>query len=383
VQAELVEIEGLRPRLVALQQLEWGAMLLEECSLLAVQADPTQYLKAEDADPKLMELAMELGEAERLAAYIAFKQLSKGKQREFLSFWKEGLVEQDVVARAIYEQNIQGTIEFVRERPEFSHLIDWKCFAVVASIFGLFGVTNPDGTRAVYRLCSHIRHSCAPNVAWSNMGSGFTQKKVVNVISLNGISNGDEITLSHAAEAVLIMGRQQRSLHMFKGTGLKCECLRCSEGSGFEDVHISHALQRLHRALQEQPPTDESVHESLDSLDDLNRLLPFSMQVKAKAKVLIAEALSLLAKRAAWEERSKEANIIQWTVLNSAGKEQRIRDMKRLYKTAAKEFGLLLGDRAVEIHEKLKTSYKSACDEHLMIEHVTQNLVRAERSKPQ
>jgi len=309
-----------------------------------------------------------MGDSSRLATYVAFKQLHERKQKELLSFWREGIEEEDRVARAIYEQNKLGTEAFVKDRPEYSKLVYWSHFILVASIFGRFGVKNPDGTRAVYGLCSHIKHSCTPNAAWFTLRNGFPKgKKVLHVINLEGITRGEEICVSEVNESVLILPKEQRAIRMFGGTGIKCECKRCIKSTDFDDEKIQRVIKQIKDWLAFRPPTDESTKEAQACLKELDKLLPFSMQLKAKAKVLLASAFGELSNRAAWQQENEGANIIQWTGLDAENQEQRLRDTKKLYETAAKDFEYLLGQDALGILNRLEVAYTPVQNQHKMI----------------
>jgi len=342
---------------------------LSEKPIILVEADPDCYLRAGDADPRLAELAEAMGDPCRLATYVAFKQLHERRQRELLSFWREGIEDSDSEARAVFESNRRGVDEFVKDRPEFSKLVYWNHFVLVASIFGRFGILNPDGTRAVYGMCSHIRHSCWPNVAWFTNRHGFPKgKKVLHVIGADGVPRGEEMTVSYASEMVLTMPRAQRLARMYQSVGRHCDCRRCQEsGAEEQDQRIGAVFAELQAHLAVRPPTDDSTQEAQQCLRELDRLLPFSMQLKAKAKVLLAAALGELSQRAAWQEESRGANIIQWTGLDAERQEQRLRDTKKLYETAAKDFEYLLGQDALTILKRLEASYAPVHDQHKML----------------
>ncbi|CAE7824360.1 PARP2-B [Symbiodinium microadriaticum] len=197
-------------------RMRWGTEILTERPLLLARG--RGYLRAADADPRLVEIAHahRLGDGTRLAAYVAFrqprpqqrklvaasripvKQLQDHKQKEVLGFWRDGLEESDPLARAIHEENRLGIEAFLEDHPHFRKLIYWNHVVLVASIFGRFGLANPDGSRAIYRYCSHIRHSCRPNAAWFTLRHGYPKgKKKLHVIDLEGIrKRGEEITVS-------------------------------------------------------------------------------------------------------------------------------------------------------------------------------------------
>merc|ERR1712039_543139 len=98
-----------------------------------------------------------------------------------------------------------------------------------------------------------------------------------------------------------------------------------------------------------------------------DKLLPFSMQMKAKSKVLLASAFGELAQRAAWQEDNKGANIIQWVGLDAENQEQRLKDTKKLYETAAKDFEYLLGQDALAILQRLEVGYGPVHDQHKIL----------------
>merc|ERR1712087_172260 len=116
-----------------------------------------------------------------------------------------------------------------------------------------------------------------------------------------------------------------------------------------------------------RPPSDESTQQAHQCLKELDKLLPFSMQMKAKAKVLLASAFGELAQRAAWQEDNKGANIIQWTGLDAANQEQRLKDTKKLYETAAKDFEYLLGQDSLGILKRLEVGYGPVHDQHKLL----------------
>jgi len=367
VRGELVEKNG-RPTLVAIRRLRWGTQVLSERPLLLVEANPDSYLRADDADARLPLLAEALGDPARLAVYIAFRQLHERRQKDFLAIWREDICRTDPVAHRIFECNRQGVDAFVDDHPEFSKLIQWNIFTLVASIFGRFGMTNPDGSRAVYALCSHVRHSCLPNAAWFTLKRGFPKgRKQMHIIFTEGIPRGEEITVSEESESILILSRSERVSAMFRGSGHRCDCRRCAEGERQDEPCISDIFARLQLLLATRPPTDESTQESLRSLKQLDKLLPFSMVLKAKAKVLLASALSELSQRAAWQEENEGANIIQWTGLDAEAQEQRLKDTKKLYETAAKDFEYLLGQDALAILKRLEAGYGPVHDQHKIL----------------
>lgn len=369
IRGELVEKEGKGPTLVAVRRLRWGTAILAERPILLVEADPYCYLKAGDADPRLAELAEAMGDPMRLATYVAFKQLHERKQKELLSFWREGIEENDPVAKAIFEANRGGADAFIKDRPEFSKLVYWNHFVLVASIFGRFGIVNPDGTRAVYAFCSHVKHSCSPNAAWFTNRTGFPKgKKTLHVISLEGIPRGAEISVNQVDESILVLPKAKRCERMFRGAvGISCDCRRCLGASEKDDEKIRQVFSRLQMLLDEKPPTHDSTRDAQQCLKDLDKLLPFSMQMKAKAKVLLASAFGELSARCAWEGENKGANIIHWTGMDPESQEQRLKDTKKLYETAAKDFEYLLGQDALGIIQRMEAGYGPVHDQHKML----------------
>lgn len=367
VRGELVDKEGKGPTLVAVRRLRWGTEVLAERPLLRVEADPAEYLKAKDADPRLLEVAEAMGDHSRMAAYIAFKQLHERKQKELLAFWRENLEEADMLAKALMEQNQSGCDEFLKDRPEFRNLIYWTHFVRVASIFGRFGVVNSDGSRAVYSLCSHVRHSSQPNAAWYTLSRGYPKgRKVLHVTGINGIEKGAEITVSLVPESVLLLPRVQRLLKVRRLTGQESDgpmVCRSEE----DDCRIREAFEQLQRALSERPPTDASTTDAEDILKRLDVLLPFSMQIKAKAKVFLAQVMKELNDRAAWQADNKEANIIHWTGLDSEAQERRLKATKKMYESASRDFEYLLGQDAIGILDKLEDGYSPVADQHKMV----------------
>jgi len=370
VRGEIVQRDN-RPTFVSVRRLRWGTQIVSEKPLLLVEEDPAVYLCAEDADPRLAELAEALGDASRLAAYVAFKQLHERRQKELLALWWEGIEDVDPVAKALNETNRCAVDAFLQDRPEFAKSVYWSHFVLVASIFGRFGIQNSDGSRGVYELCSQVRHSCRPNAAWFTLRRGYPKgRKVLHCIALDGITKGEEITVSEVPESVLIMPRPQRALRIFGGSGptCQCKCKRCAAGNDREDEAISAAFRRLQDHLAVHPPTDDSTSDAHGCLQDLDKLLPFSMQLKAKSKVLLASAFGELASRAAWQEENRGANIIQWTGhVDAASHEQRLKDTKRLYETAAKDFEYLLGQEAIGILRRLEAGYEPVRDQHKML----------------
>ncbi|CAE7557476.1 unnamed protein product [Symbiodinium natans] len=90
VRGELVQ-GATGPSFVALRKMRWGTEILTERPLLLVDPDTDRYLRATDADPRLVEIAEALGDSTRLAAYVAFRQLQEHKQKELLAFWRDDL----------------------------------------------------------------------------------------------------------------------------------------------------------------------------------------------------------------------------------------------------------------------------------------------------
>jgi len=377
VRGELVEKEGQGLTLVAVRRLRWGTAILGEKPLLLVEDDPKLYLKARDADPRLWELAEAMGDHQRVATYVAFKQLHERKQKELLAFWRDGLEENDRIAKAIHEQNEGGCNAFLEDSPEFSKLIYWRDFVKVISVFGRFGLVNPDGTRAVYALCSYIRHSNQPNAAWFTLKRGYPKgRKVLHVIGNNGIEKGAEIKVSLVPESVLLLPKAQRCLRVRRITG---QDQGDSDGSRSEadDGEIRELLlEKLPAALATKPPTDTSTKEAEAMLRRLDILLPFSMQMKAKAKVMLAQALQELNNRAAWQADNKEANIIQWTGMDGEAQEQRLKATKKLYESASRDFEYLLGQDAIGILNKLEVGYGPVADQHKMISQINKEKKR-------
>ena len=192
-----------------------------------------------DADPRFAELAEALGDSSRLAAYVAFRQLHERKQKEFLGLWREDLEASDPVAKAIHEANRKGIEAFLEDHPQFRQSIYWNHVILVSSIFGRFGQVNSDGSKAIYSICSHIRHSCKPNAAWFTLKKGFPRgKRMLHVISLDGIQRREEITVSHVEEPVLLQPRLRRSLHLVKVLGTPCPCDRCRANDEEADERI-------------------------------------------------------------------------------------------------------------------------------------------------
>merc|ERR1719221_178688 len=306
-----------------------------------------------------------MGDHFRVATFIAFKQLHERKQKELLAFWRDDTEALDPLARAIGVQNQRGVDAFLADRPEFSGLIYWGHFVKVVSIFGRYGIVNPDGSRAVYGLCSHIRHSSAPNAAWFTIKVGYPKgRKVLHVIGIEGIELGEEITVSHVPENVLLMPKVQRRMKILRLTGIDATDANDAR-SEEDDENIRKALERLQKMLAVRPPTDVSTEEALGLIGKLDKLLPFSMQVKAKAKVLVAQAMNELTQRAAWQEENKnQAHIIMWTGLDAETQEDRLKATKTLYEDAAKDFEYLLGQDALEILDKLEVGYNPVVDQH-------------------
>lgn len=387
VRGELVERDG-RSTLVAVRRLRWGTQVLSERPLLLVEADPDLYIRAGDADPRLAQLAEALGDSSRLAAYIAFKQLHERRQKDFLALWRNGLEEADPLAKAIYERNRLGAAAFAADRLELARLVYWPHFVLVASIFGRFGTVNADGTRAVYALCSHVRHSCRPNAAWFTLRRGFPKgRKQLHIIAIEGIPRGEEITVCEVAEPVLVLPKPERALRLFGVAGRSCQCRRCQRAgddeAAQEDARVAQLLQQLQTLLGVRPPTDESTREALQCLKELDKLLPFSMEVKAKAKVLLASALSELSRRAAWQEDNRDGNIIRWTGLDAESEEQRLKDMKKLYETAAKDFEYLLGQDALPVLQRLEASYGPVQDQHRLLAKYAREKTAAAEAPPE
>jgi hypothetical protein len=367
VRGELVHKDGQGPTLVAIRRLRWGTAILGERPLLFVEADPNVYLKAKDADERLSALAEAMGDPVRVATYVAFKQLHERKQKELLDFWTDDLEATDEIAKAIFEQNQNGCNAFLQDRPDFSSLIYWLHFVKVVSIFGRFGMVNPDGSRAVYGICSHLRHSSKPNAAWYTLSRGYPKgRKVLHVIGINGIERGAEITVSLVPEAVLLMPRVQRLLRIKRITGKDSDG-PLSTRSDQDDERVREEFEKLQRLLGVRPPTDESTAEAEEVLRRLDVLLPFSMQAKAKAKVFLAQAMQELTNRAAWQDSNKEGNIIQWTGLDAEAQERRLKSTKKLYESASKDFEYLLGQDAIGILDKLEVGYAPVNDQHTMI----------------
>lgn len=372
IRGELVDRPDVGPSLVAIRRLRWGTSILAERPLLLVEADPNIYLRAPDADPRLVELADALGDASRLAAYIAFKQLHERRQKELLSFWREGIEETDPLAKALFEQNTAAAAAFASDHPELSKLVYWNHFVLVASIFGRFGMECGDGSRALYTLCSHVRHSCQPNAAWFTLRHGFPKgRRLLHVISLQGIQRGEEISVSGLEEQSLVQPRPQRALRLLSarpGTAGACGCARCTAPRGEEvDLRVRGVLGRLSAHLAVRPPTDQTAWEAHACIRELDVLLPFSMQLKAKAKVMLAGVFGELSKRAAWQDESLGANIVQWTGYDPDTQEQRLKETKKLYETAGKDFEYLLGQDALPLLQRMEAGYSRVMDQHKLL----------------
>ncbi|CAJ1443985.1 unnamed protein product, partial [Effrenium voratum] len=146
-----------------------------------------------------------------------------------------------------------------------------------------------------------------------------------------------------------------------------CGCPRCAAGNEEEDERIRYLFGKLGTALAAKPPTDGSTALAQECLQELDRLVPFSMQSKAKAKVLLATAFGELSQRAAWQQDNKSANIIRWTGLDAESQEQRLKDAKKLYETAGKDFEYLLGQDALPILERMESGYAPVQDQHKVL----------------
>lgn len=369
VRGELVQ-GASGPSFVALRKMRWGTEILTERPLLLVEPDTDRYLRAADADPRLVEIAHALGDGTRLAAYVAFRQLQDHKQKEVLGFWRDGLEESDPVARALHEENRLGIESFLEDHPHFRKLIYWNHVVLVASIFGRFGVANPDGSRAIYRYCSHIRHSCRPNAAWFTLRHGYPKgKKKLHVIDLEGIrKRGEEITVSMVEDTLLLQPKVQRNLRL---AGVQqeggCPCSRCTADDEEADERIRYLMEKMAAALATRPPSDSSTTTAQDCLKELDQLLPFSMPSKAKAKALLASVQCELLHRAAWQEDNKSAHIIRWTGLDADSMEQRLKDTQKLCETAAKDFQLCLGQDFLLIEDRLEKVYALVKDQHELL----------------
>merc|ERR1712046_183616 len=110
------------------------------------------------------------------------------------------------------------------------------------------------------------------------------------------------------------------------------------------------------------------TEEARQCIQELDKSLPFSMLLKAKAKVLLAAARGELVQQTAWQpEETVAASVIQWTGLDSKDQQQILLDTKRLYDTAAKDFECLLGQGAVSVLKRLEASYRPIRDQHKML----------------
>eukprot|EP00438_Fugacium_kawagutii_P013393 Skav216499 [mRNA] locus=scaffold1123:567189:567755:- [translate_table: standard] len=130
---------------------------------------------------------------------------------------------------------------------------------------------------------------------------------------------------------------------------------------------IRYLFAKVSASLATQPPTDSSTATAQECLRELDQLLPFSMQIKAKVKVLLATALGELSQRAAWQQDNRPANIVLWTGLDPESQEQRLKDSKRLYETAGKDFEYLLGQDALPILQRMESGYAPVQDQHKML----------------
>ena len=351
-----------------------GTAILSERPLLFVEADPDFYLKADGADPRLGEMAAALGDAPRLVIYIAFMQLHERKQKDFLAFWREN-IEAEPLAKAIATQNRVGVEAFLMDRPHFKNLINWKEFVKVVSIFARFGMTNLDGSRAVYTFCSHLKHSCQPNASCFTLSRSFPKgRKMLYVIGLEGIPRGAEINVNQSREEVLLLPKRKRALKLHPG--LPCSCAKCSKEDDSQDRLVTRTLTRLQHVLGVKPPSVASTDEARQCIKELDRLLPFSMQMKAKAKVLLAQALQELTERAAWQEANRQANIIMWAGLDVASQELRLKETKTLYETAAKDFEYVLGQEAIPILDKLDAEHEAVNDQYKMFARYRERMQR-------
>ena len=138
------------------------------------------------------------------------------------------------MGQEILEANREGIEAFLEDHPEFRQAVYWNHVILVASIFGRFGLVNPDGSRAIYAFCSHIRHSCRPNAACFALRKGFPPgKRMLHVIDLEGIQRGEEITVAQLSEDLLLRPKMER-LSALKG----CSCVRC--GVGDEEAEAWH-----------------------------------------------------------------------------------------------------------------------------------------------
>merc|ERR1712187_845888 len=88
-----------------------------------------------------------------------------------------------------------------------------------------------------------------------------------------------------------------------------------------------------------------------------------------------------LSQRAAWQEENRGANIIQWTGLDAENQEQRLKDTKKLYETAGKDFEYLLGQDALGILKRLEVGYGPVHDQHKMLAKYQKEKLR-EAEKP-
>jgi len=273
----------------------------------------------------------------------------------------------DIVALALGNQT--ATPERASGLSEFSTLLSLMRFVVsevAVSVLQHRGLTGE--TRDVLSF---------------TLRRGFPKgRKQLHIIAVDGIPRGEEITVTEASDSVLILPKSERALHMFGQPGIECPCKRCQRGNEEEDQRIQATLHRLHATLAVRPPTDESTKEAMQCLKDLDKLLPFSMVVKAKAKVLLASAFSELSQRAAWQEESRGANVIQWTGLDATAQEQRLKDTKKLYETAAKDFEYLLGQEALAVLERIEVGYGPVHDQHKMLSKYAREREQREQQPP-
>lgn len=261
----------------------YGESVLRERPILLVPQRAEEFLRSAGTDA-MVAVSAQLGDVERLAAFAAFQKLVAEDRERLLSM--------DASAGSKSVHNIMRIVGmFLKDFPQFATALDWPLFARVVAVVSDRGSRLPGGERAVYYLSDQAAHSCAPNAVFETLGADGLRE--VRVIAHSGISRGEDITISHVPEEVLVQPRAARrqAIKKMRCGGTFCACVRCAAGDDTEPVlELLKAVAAARGSMSE-----ESLRAKISDMARLDTMLPFAMVGKARARAQLAEAFSELA----------------------------------------------------------------------------------------
>ncbi|CAK9072899.1 Phosphoglycolate phosphatase [Durusdinium trenchii] len=266
------------PTLRASTALGFGALALREEPLLRVPQDNLKGFLSSSAPEIFAELAVRLGDEQRLGVFAAFLLLSEGKQQVLLGM---GLPP----GSQVLEANEKAIAAFLRDFPTYSGALDWQLFARVVAIVSERGTRLPSeqgGCHVVYEHSDLASHSCCPNAVVETLSDDGLRE--LRVLSYEGIAENEEVTVSYVPEELLLQPLPDRSRGISElRQGYLCRCPRCKLSDEMPNLTEVSKDLKLDLAL-------EDLQQRLHKLKQVDVALPFAMASKARVRFRLAQA---------------------------------------------------------------------------------------------